>query len=197
MGMVRDPRFEATVSPALARLLTASRRALRDPAGSGDDPAAGSAGSVAEPAAGPGPSGPTAPDWRPFALRRDGARPLCFAGLAVLRSDRSLPEAAGPEGGTRRSFRLFVTPDRRLVAHLAVLPAETLAARPIHRAAYLDGPADLARFVAENDPSDCAAVLPGPAASGPADAPWAGLRLVLPLSPEHCAGAPPTEGRPS
>lgn len=172
MGAGSETGFEATVSPILAGLLAARRRAVLSPPEE-PAPAAPPAPETAE-AAGP-------PSWPRCVLRRDGARPLCFAGLAVLSLDREIAETEGLGGAARRRFRLFVTPERRLVAHLAVLPAGSVPARPIHRAAYLDDPADLARFLAANDPSDCAAVLP-PAADGAADALWAGLRLTLPLA---------------
>ena len=188
MGMERDIRFEATVAPGFADLLVASRRAFRLPPPQADppDPACSDPAGLSLPET----DGP----WPRIALRRDGGRPLCFAGLTVLSADSEIAEDDGLGGSAQRRFRLFVTPERRLVAHLAVVPAETLPARPIHRAAYLDDPADLAGFLAANDPSDCAAVLPRNEAIGAFDALWAGLRLALPLSPGHCAGSPPTEG---
>ena len=193
MDTGRDICFEAVVLPGLVALLAEGRRDRQQPAPPVSEPAA------EEPVL-------TCPDeelaeaevpaWPRLSLRRDGRRPLSFAGLPVLCAETETTDPQAPSRRAWRCFRLFLTQDRRIVAHLAVIPDETVPARPIHRADFLNEPEDLDRFLSENDPSDCASVAPLLAAAHDLDRLWTGLRLALPLSPGHCAGsAPQSEGR--
>ncbi|ACM02995.1 hypothetical protein [Cereibacter sphaeroides] len=172
--------FEATVDPELLVLL--GRRA--------PDPHREAAAPV-----GPQPpctaGGQESPDlpWGRISLRCDGKPPLSFTGVEILACDA---EAGDPQDGgcsAKRLFRLYLSYDQRLIAHLAVLPHEGLPARPIHRADYLAEPDELTRFLTENDPSDCALARPTQGADGQLDALWMALRLSLPLA-AHCCARP-------
>ncbi|MGC9447373.1 hypothetical protein [Cereibacter johrii] len=172
--------FEATVDPELLVLL--GRRAP-DPHCSEVSGPHGPRRPC--PAGGEGP--PDLP-WSRISLRCDGKLPLSFTGVPILACDA---EAGDPQDlgcRAKRLFRLYLSQDQRLVAHLAVLPHEDLPARPIHRAGYIAEPEELTRFLTENDPSDCALATPAQGADGQLDALWTALRLSLPLAAHGCAG---------
>ncbi|AZB57709.1 hypothetical protein EBL89_20885 [Cereibacter sphaeroides] len=166
--------FEATVDPELLVLL--GRRAP-DPHRSEVTGPDGPRRPV--PAEGQGP--PDLP-WVRISLRCDGKLPLSFTGVPILACDAEAGDPQDHGCRAKRLFRLYLSQDLRLVAHLAILPHADLPARPIHRAGYLAEPEELTRFLTENDPSDCALARPARGADGQLDALWTALRVSLPLA---------------
>ncbi|AZB65361.1 hypothetical protein EBL87_16520 [Cereibacter sphaeroides] len=166
--------FEATVDPELLVLL--GRRAP-DPHRSEVAGPDGPRRPV--PAEGQGP--PDLP-WIRISLRCDGKLPLSFTGVPILACDAEAGDPQDHGCRAKRLFRLYLSQDLRLVAHLAILPHANLPARPIHRAGYLAEPEELTRFLTENDPSDCALARPARGADGQLDALWTALRLSPPLA---------------
>lgn len=179
MGGSLQPAFEATVSPELLRLFAAAR------GGEQQDAAPPAAEAPPDPSHSPQPEGvassdasdalasdmtepalddpePRGPDWPPVVLRRDGAWPLVVQAAPVWEDTVELAwcEAGARLGAIQRRVRLFVDRSGRLIAQVILAPAAGLAARAIHRVAYLDDAGGFHRLLAENGPSACFAVSP-------------------------------------
>lgn len=81
-------------------------------------------------------------------LRRDGARPLRFAGAVVANGSLAVPTAKEAVSTVLVRFVLYLGVDGRVVAEAATdVPADARL-RPVHRASAVETAADLDAFLA-------------------------------------------------
>jgi hypothetical protein len=92
------------------------------------------------------------PEWQTLALRQDGARPLVFRGLPLFEIRHSVGDLPGQ---AELGLALYLSEGEGLLVSLTVLPPETLAARPIHRAAHLTDGDAFARLLRDFAPETC------------------------------------------
>lgn len=136
------PCHSASISPELVALIKGSHAPVQSAPAQGPD-------------RDPAPP-PAHPDWRPVALRRDGARPLrAEALLAWTWEDRPIVTFAGAPVAINRCLSIYIRRNQDVLVHLRHLPPEGYPARPVYRVFQPQTAQDLSESLRANGPELC------------------------------------------